>query len=214
MTQTPSLKTLQTKIGGMDCGNCAKTVAAGLQKLPGLTEINVVFATESLRLNYDPEQVTEKAIFDRIQTLGYTIEQPSAAVSSKEDCCSGEHHHEHDHEHHHQHSTVQKTQKTNPTNWEFWIRNRRGQSVILAGIGLILGLLTQHLALTIWISRAFYGIGIIVAGYPIARAGLMELRLRRADMNLPVRPPRIAYAPSVNAAVAIAVAPSRTICPT
>lgn len=184
MTQTPSLKTLQTKIGGMDCGNCAKTVAAGLQKLPGLTEINVVFATESLRLNYDPEQVTEKAIFDRIQTLGYTIEQPSAAVSSKEDCCSGEHHHEHDHEHHHQHSTVQKTQKTNPTNWEFWIRNRRGQSVILAGIGLILGLLTQHLALTIWISRAFYGIGIIVAGYPIARAGLMELRLRRADMNL------------------------------
>ncbi|MCC3441010.1 MAG: heavy-metal-associated domain-containing protein [Microcoleus sp. PH2017_03_ELD_O_A] len=75
MTQTPSLKTLQTKIGGMDCGNCAKTVAAGLQKLPGLTEVNVVFATESLRLNYDPQQVTEKAIFDRIQTLGYTIEQ-------------------------------------------------------------------------------------------------------------------------------------------
>ncbi|TAF56591.1 MAG: cadmium-translocating P-type ATPase [Oscillatoriales cyanobacterium] len=177
MTQTPSLKTLQTKIGGMDCGNCAKTVEAGLQNLPGLTDINVVFATESLRLNYDPEQVTEKAIFDRIKNLGYTIEQPTAGVSSKEDCCSGEHHH-------HQHSTVQKTQKPDPTNWKFWIRNRRGQSVILAGIGLILGLLTQNLALAIWISRAFYGIGIIIAGYPIARAGLMELRLRRADMNL------------------------------
>jgi Cd2+/Zn2+-exporting ATPase len=62
--------------------------------------------------------------------------------------------------------------------------NRRGQSVILAGVGIILGLLAQQLALPIWIARAFYGIGIVVAGFPIARAGLFELRLRRADMNL------------------------------
>jgi len=185
MTQTPSLKTLQTKIGGMDCGNCAKTVEAGLQKLPGVTDINVVFTTESLRLNYDPQQVSEKAIFDRIKTLGYTIEKTVAAIPPSEDsCCSHEQEQEHQQHHHHQHSNVQKTQKTNPTNWEFWIRNRRGQTVILAGLGLVLGLLTQHLALPIWLSRGFYGIGIIVAGFAIARAGLMELRLRRADMNL------------------------------
>ncbi len=180
MTATSPLKSLQTKIGGMDCGSCAKTVEAGLQKLPGVTDINVVFATESLRLNYDPQQVSEKAIFDRIKALGYTIEQTTTAIPSSENSgCS----HEHEH-HHHQHSTVQKTQKTNPTNWEFWIRSRRGQTVILAGLGLVLGLLTQHLALPIWLSRGFYGIGIIVAGFAIARAGLMELRLRRADMNL------------------------------
>jgi len=185
MTPTSPLKTLQTKIGGMDCGNCAKTVEAGLQKLPGVTDINVVFTTESLRLNYDPQQVSEKAIFDRIKTLGYTIEQTVAAIPPSEDsCCSHEQEQEHQQHHHHQHSTVQKTQKTNPTNWEFWIRNRRGQTVILAGLGLVLGLLTQHLALPIWLSRGFYGIGIIVAGFAIARAGLMELRLRRADMNL------------------------------
>ncbi len=180
MTVTPPLKTLQTKIGGMDCGSCAKTVEAGLQKLPGVTDINVVFATESLRLNYDPEQVSEKAIFDRIKTLGYTIEQTTAAIPPSEDS-GGSHEHEHNH---YQHSTVQKTQKTNPTNWEFWIRNRRGQTVILAGLGLVLGLLTQHLGLPVWLSRGFYGIGIIVAGFAIARAGVMELRLRRADMNL------------------------------
>ncbi|MFB8796819.1 MAG: cation-translocating P-type ATPase [Microcoleus sp.] len=185
MTPTSPLKTLQTKIGGMDCGNCAKTVEAGLQKLPGVTDINVVFTTESLRLNYDPQQVSEKAIFDRIKTLGYTIEQTVAAIPPSEDsCCSQEQEQEHQQHHHHQHSTVQKTQKTNPTNWEFWIRNRRGQTVILAGLGLVLGLLTQHLALPILLSRGFYGIGIIVAGFAIARAGLMELRLRRADMNL------------------------------
>lgn len=150
MTATSPLKSLQTKIGGMDCGSCAKTVEAGLQKLPGVTDINIVFATESLRLNYDPQQVSEKAIFDRIKALGYTIEQTTVAIIPSEDSGS---------------STVETTQKTNSTNWEFWIRNRRGQTVILAGFGLVLGLLTQHLALPIWLSRGFYGIGIIVAGF-------------------------------------------------
>ncbi|MFM9266740.1 cation-translocating P-type ATPase [Tychonema sp. BBK16] len=170
MTATSPLKTIQTKIGGMDCGSCAKTVEAGLQKLPGITDINVVFATESLRLNYDPQQVSEKAIFDRIKALGYTIKQTTAAIIPPSDDSGS--------------STVHKSHNTNSTNWEFWIRNRRGQTVILAGLGLVLGLLTQHLALPIWLSRGFYGIGIIVAGFAIARAGLMELRLRRADMNL------------------------------
>jgi Cd2+/Zn2+-exporting ATPase len=43
ITQTPSLKILATKIGGINWGNCAKTVEAGLQNLPGSTEINLVF---------------------------------------------------------------------------------------------------------------------------------------------------------------------------
>ena len=104
-----------------------------------------------MRLNYDPQQVSEKAIFDRIKALGYTIEQTTVAIiPPSEDSGS---------------STVPKIQKTNSTNWEFWIRNRRGQTVILAGFGLVLGLLTQHLALPIWLSRGFYGIGIIVAGF-------------------------------------------------
>ncbi|PAX52733.1 heavy metal translocating P-type ATPase [Brunnivagina elsteri] len=169
------LVTLQAKIGGMDCGGCAKTVEAGLQQLPGVTDINVVFATETLRLSYDRNFVSETAIFDRIKSLGYTVES-----------LHGEHSHHHSHHpdscsHEHQ---PKKTPKTNFTDWKFWIHNRRGQSVILAGLGLVLGLVTQQLGLSIWISRAFFGVGIIVAGYAIARAGLMELRLRRADMNL------------------------------
>jgi hypothetical protein len=34
ITPTPSLKILGTKIGGINWGNCAKTVEAGLQKMP------------------------------------------------------------------------------------------------------------------------------------------------------------------------------------
>ncbi|MEH2047636.1 heavy metal translocating P-type ATPase [Nostoc sp.] len=164
---------LQAKIGGMDCGSCAKTVEVGLQQLAGVLEVSVSFATERMQVSYDPQQVNEQTISDRVRTLGYTFEQ-IGEISSHQDTHSRDH----------DNSVSKPTQKRDPASWKFWINNRRGQSVILAGLGLILGLLTQHLALPIWIARAFYGIGIVIAGYPIARAGLFELRLRRADMNL------------------------------
>ncbi len=49
--QTPSLKILPTKIGGINRGNCAKTVEADLQNLPIITEINLVFGTENFGIN-------------------------------------------------------------------------------------------------------------------------------------------------------------------
>ncbi|MEH1774940.1 heavy metal translocating P-type ATPase [Nostoc sp.] len=171
--EVASPQKLQAKIGGMDCGSCAKTVEVGLQQIAGVLEVSVSFATERMQVSYDPQQVNEQTISDRVRTLGYTFEQ-IGEVSS----------HQHTHSRDHDNSVSKPTQKRDPASWKFWINNRRGQSVILAGLGLVLGLLTQHLALPIWIARAFYGIGIVIAGYPIARAGLFELRLRRADMNL------------------------------
>nr|WP_026100546.1 heavy metal translocating P-type ATPase [Fortiea contorta] len=173
------VKTLQLQIGGMDCGSCAKTIEAGVQKIIGVQEASVSFASERLHVSYDPQLVNEKAIYDRIQDLGYTVEEGVETSSNHHtDACG------HDHEHSQPINKSKQKQKSDLTSWRFWIENRRGQSVILAGIGLVLGLLTQYLVLPIWIARAFYGIGIVIAGYPIARAGLFELRLRRADMNL------------------------------
>ncbi len=158
------LKTLQVQIGGMDCGSCAKTIEVALQQIIGVTEASVSFATGRSQIDYNPQAVNETTIYEQIQALGYTVELSF-------------HHHNHTCDHDH-------PPKPTATNWQFWLTNRRGQSVILAGMGLLLGLIAQGLALPIWLARAFYGIGIIVAGYPIARAGLFELRLRRADMNL------------------------------
>ncbi|MBD2207344.1 cadmium-translocating P-type ATPase [Calothrix sp. FACHB-1219] len=171
--EVASPQKLQAKIGGMDCGSCAKTVEVGLQQIAGVLEVSVSFATERMQVSYDPQQVNEQTISDRVRTLGYTFEQIGEASS-----------HQPTHTRNHDNSVSKPTQKRDPASWKFWINNRRGQSVILAGLGLVLGLLTQHLALSVWIARAFYGIGIVIAGYPIARAGLFELRLRRADMNL------------------------------
>ena len=172
--QAPAKK-LQVQVGGMDCGSCAQTIEASLQQLTGISEIAVSFATGRLNVAYDPQQVGERDIYDRIKVLGYTIEPSHTNQASQ--------HHEHcGHDPGHDIGDS-KPVESQPA-WQLWIRNRRSQSVLLAGIGLVLGLLAQQLALPIWLARAFYGIGIGVAGYPIARAGLIELRLRRADMNL------------------------------
>ena len=173
---TPA-KTLQAQIGGMDCGGCAKTIAASLQQMTGVESASVNFAAGRLQVFYNPQQVGESAIRERITALGYTIEQlPTVGAPGTEDANSDSQNQAH--------SVVKPTQNPELTGGKFWLSSRRGQSVILAGVGIVLGLLTQYLALPIWIARAFYGIGIVVAGYPIARAGLFELRLRRADMNL------------------------------
>lgn len=164
--EAASTKRLQVKVNGMDCGSCARTIEVGLQQMAGVRDVSVNFATERLQLSYDQTLVSETAIADRIRSLGYTV---------------GESSHDDDH---HAHSVPKPSENPAPPNWKFWISNRRGQSVILAGMGLVLGLIAQYFAFPVWIVRGFYGIGIIVAGYPIARAGLFELRLRRADMNL------------------------------
>ncbi|MBD2501616.1 heavy metal translocating P-type ATPase [Anabaena azotica] len=166
-------KAIQATIAGMDCGNCAKTVEVGLRQIPGIKEASVNFATQQMQVSYNPQQVNEKTIYDRVKALGYTIE-PNQQVQTHTDHL----------EPNHQHEVVANTVKSDPGKWKFWITNRRVQSVMLTGIGLVLGLLAEYLALPIWIVRAFYGVGIVIAGYPIARAGLFELRLRRADMNL------------------------------
>ena len=51
ITQTPSLKILPTKIGGINWGNCAQTVEAVLQSLRGTTEVYLVFVTDSFGRN-------------------------------------------------------------------------------------------------------------------------------------------------------------------
>ncbi|WP_427159362.1 heavy metal translocating P-type ATPase [Aliinostoc sp. HNIBRCY26] len=176
LVEIADTKSLQAQIGGMDCGSCAKTVEVGLRQIPGVWEASVNFATQRMQVSYNPQQVNEKTIYDQVKALGYTVEVGSESHS---------HHCDHDHHQHEQDKAVSKiAQQSDPTNWKFWITNRRGQGVILTGVGLALGLLAQYLALPIWIARAFYGVGIVIAGYPIARIGLLELRLRRADMNL------------------------------
>lgn len=178
-TIEPALtKTLQAQIEGMDCGSCARTIETSLQQMPGVESASVNFATGRLNASYDPQQVSEPAIRDRVAALGYTVESTTAVTTFTTDA-------ERALDSQSQAESVSKrTQNPELTGWKFWFNNRRGQGVILAGLGLVLGLLAQQLALSVWLARAFYSIGMVVAGWPVAKAGWFALRSGSADMNL------------------------------
>jgi Zn2+/Cd2+-exporting ATPase len=73
MTQTPSLKTQQMQIGGMDCTSCKMKIEGGLERLKGVNEASVTVSTGRLVVSYNPDQVSAATIQTKIKALGYTI---------------------------------------------------------------------------------------------------------------------------------------------
>jgi Zn2+/Cd2+-exporting ATPase len=68
------------QIGGMDCTSCKMKIEGKLERLKGVDEASVTVDTGRLVVSYDPVQVSEQAIVEQIQALGYTIAtaQPTA----------------------------------------------------------------------------------------------------------------------------------------
>lgn len=102
MTQT-SFKTQQMQIGGMDCASCAMKIETNLQKLAGVMEVSVSAATERLTISYNPQQIDEERIGDRLTAMGYTILTPQITVRNDHHEHDDGHSHEHNHEHNHGH---------------------------------------------------------------------------------------------------------------
>ncbi|MBE8966689.1 cadmium-translocating P-type ATPase [Nostocales cyanobacterium LEGE 12452] len=171
--QTPSAQTLQAHIGGMDCGGCAKTIAANLQQLLGIAEAKVNFASERLNVIYDPQQASEADIVKRVTDLGYIVELDTTANPSANTGVFTE-------------NLTDNLQSRKPDlgGWQFWLKTRRGQTVVLSGIGLLLGLIAEGLLSLPLLAQGFYAISLVVAIAPILRAAWIALKLRRADMNL------------------------------
>ncbi len=63
------------KVGGMSCATCAATIEKGLNKLPGVDQANVNFASEKATVSFDPDQVDQSRLIKTIEELGYTAEQ-------------------------------------------------------------------------------------------------------------------------------------------
>lgn len=74
----------QLLVTGMDCGDCAQTVAESLRTLPGVTETAVNFVRGTADVTYDPARVDTEAFSRRIAALGYGVEAVRAATTSTE----------------------------------------------------------------------------------------------------------------------------------
>ncbi|MEG5036037.1 heavy metal translocating P-type ATPase [Microcoleus sp. AT3-D2] len=171
--QLPSTQTLQAHVGGMDCGGCAKTIVANLQQLPGIAEATVNFASERLKVTYNPQQVSKTDIIQRVTSLGYTVEADRNFDRTDDIPTSTD-----------QPATDSRSRQSDRTGWQFWLKTRRGQTVVFSGIGLLLGLIAEHSLLLSLVAQGFYAISLVIAIVPILRAAWIALKLRRADMNL------------------------------
>ncbi len=61
------------RIEGMDCPTCANVIEHALGRLEGVLEAKVSYAAERLRLEYDSERTSHRAVKRRIEALGYHV---------------------------------------------------------------------------------------------------------------------------------------------
>ena len=75
------------RIEGMDCASCALKIETAMQRLPGVSDINVSYANETLALQLDEDRTALGTIEQKIRALGYTpvVEQaePKASLPRK-----------------------------------------------------------------------------------------------------------------------------------
>lgn len=65
---------MKYRIEGMDCASCIGKIETALIRMPGVSDIKLNFATESLELTLDPEAITQVSDIEKtIKSLGFGI---------------------------------------------------------------------------------------------------------------------------------------------
>jgi Cu+-exporting ATPase len=84
------------KIKGMHCASCASIISSRVKKLPGVKNMEVNFATEKAKVDFDPKKTSVKAMNDEINKLGYSLVDNQSNKSSHH--IHNQHHNHHKHE--------------------------------------------------------------------------------------------------------------------
>ena len=64
---------LSTPIEGMDCSDCVTVIEHGLGRMDGVLAVNVNYAAQNIRVEYDKQKIDRPAIEKRVRSLGYEI---------------------------------------------------------------------------------------------------------------------------------------------
>lgn len=62
---------LKLQIEGMDCASCALKIETAMQRLPGVSDVNVSYQTGTLALKVDEDRTQQRTIEEKIRALGY-----------------------------------------------------------------------------------------------------------------------------------------------
>src|SRR4030042_2890283 len=70
----------QLQVEGMDCADCALKLEKGVGRLDGVLHTAVDFASATMLVEYDVEQVEQSDIVERGRRLGYDVREAEAGV--------------------------------------------------------------------------------------------------------------------------------------
>lgn len=145
-------RALKFRVEGMDCGACALKIENGLKRLPGVSDINVNYGLETLSLALDEDRTSDKAIEDRIRSLGYTAHPILGKAGA----------------------TTEGSRARQETPGRAWWRKRKGHLVLGTGALLVLAFIVATIAPDVaeWAYMAAAFVGIV----PIARRAFAGAR--------------------------------------
>jgi Cd2+/Zn2+-exporting ATPase len=60
-------------VEGMDCSDCIKVIEHGVGRMDGILAVNVNYASQKMRVEFDAEKTSRSAIEKRVRGLGYAV---------------------------------------------------------------------------------------------------------------------------------------------
>jgi Cu+-exporting ATPase len=81
-------RTTNLDIRGMSCANCSATIQDTLESLDGVKAVSANFATDEGSVEYDPEEVSLREIYDTIEQSGYSAVSETVTIAISDMTCA------------------------------------------------------------------------------------------------------------------------------
>ena len=78
-----NIQTIETKIAGLDCSECAQHVRQAIERLDGVQSADVFLGSQKAVVHFDPALTDLKAIQMAVELAGYSIEQDGNKLDDK-----------------------------------------------------------------------------------------------------------------------------------
>lgn len=165
-TVPSSRAVLRFQVEGMDCASCAGKIEKAVGRMPGVSDVKVTFATETLTVDADPALVRAEAIEKQVDDLGFhatsiTSSRPNAADARQAALSS---HGDAEHLGHHADASSERR----------WWQGSKARLTLLAGalvgVAYAVSLVIPDKATWVFIAAT------LIAAFPIARRAVAAAR--------------------------------------
>jgi len=78
---TANQQAVNLDIGGMHCASCAILIQKSVQKIPGIKQVSVNYATQKARVLIDSNQVDTQKIISAVESVGYQASLPDGSAN-------------------------------------------------------------------------------------------------------------------------------------